>query len=73
MNNQTDNFNEIINEAKAGTLAGGFTNPFSGLVGNFKYRWFDDEPQYESLYTEAHDEAPIDKHKPINKGVDIFV
>lgn len=46
LSNQQDNFNDIINKAKAGTLAGGITNPFSGIIGNFKYRWFGHSPEY---------------------------
>ncbi len=44
-----DNFDEIITKAKEGTLAGGITNPFSGLVGNFKYHWADTRPDYSKL------------------------
>jgi len=71
MNNQTDNFNEIINEAKAGTLAGGFTNPFSGLVGNFRYRWFDEAPNYDSLYTQKQPKQ-IKKKLPYKKRTLIY-
>ena len=49
LNHQEDNFNEIISKAKSGTLAGGFTNPFSGLIGDFRYRWFGDTPDYSHL------------------------
>ncbi|MDX2504484.1 MAG: hypothetical protein QNL62_08410 [Gammaproteobacteria bacterium] len=48
LNHQNDNFDEIINKAKKGTVVGGITNPFSGLVGNFKYRWFDTMPDYSN-------------------------
>ncbi len=49
INNMQDNFDEIINKAKEGTLLGGITNPFSGLVGNFKYRWSGTKPDYSQL------------------------
>ena len=49
ISNMDDNFDEIINKAKEGTLAGGITNPFSGLVGNFKYRWAGTQPDYSKL------------------------
>ena len=49
ISNMKDNFDEIINKAKEGTLAGGITNPFSGLVGNFKYRWTGTRPDYSQL------------------------
>ena len=54
LNHQEDNFDEIITQAKEGTLAGGFTNPFSGLIGNFKYRWFNEPPDYSELYQDGH-------------------
>ncbi len=54
LNHQNDNFNEIINKAKSGTVVGGITNPFSGLIGNFKYRWFGDAPNYDELSTEKN-------------------
>jgi hypothetical protein len=50
LNHQEDNFDEIIAQAKEGTLSGGFTNPFSGLIGNVKYRWFNEPPDYSELY-----------------------
>ncbi len=49
ISNMEDNFDEIINKAKEGTLVGGITNPFSGLVGNFKYRWTGTRPDYSKL------------------------
>ena len=55
LNHQQDNFNDIINKAKAGTLAGGITNPFSGIIGNFKYRWFGDSPEYSELNKQKTD------------------
>jgi hypothetical protein len=80
MNNQTDNFNEIISAAKSGTLAGGFTNPFSGLVGNFRYRWFDEPPNYDSLYTQSHNKKikkviatpAIIKQQPLEESAPSF-
>ncbi|MGH8579537.1 MAG: hypothetical protein ACREVK_05225 [Gammaproteobacteria bacterium] len=33
------NFNEIIQKAGKETLTGGITRPFSGIIGNIKYRW----------------------------------
>ncbi|MCP3852593.1 MAG: hypothetical protein GY694_20550 [Gammaproteobacteria bacterium] len=49
LNHQEDNFDEIISKAKSGTVVGGVTNPFSGIIGNFKYRWFGDAPEYSEL------------------------
>ena len=34
------NFAAIIEQAGKGTVQGGITRPISGLIGNFKYRWF---------------------------------
>ena len=34
------NFATIIDQAGKGTVRGGVTRPLSGLIGNFKYRWF---------------------------------
>ncbi len=34
------NFAAIIQQAGKGTVQGGVTRPLSGLIGNFKYRWF---------------------------------
>ncbi|MGH8658033.1 MAG: hypothetical protein ACREV4_06050 [Gammaproteobacteria bacterium] len=33
------NFNEIIQKAGKETLTGGIRRPFSGIIGNFRYRW----------------------------------
>jgi hypothetical protein len=56
LNHQEDNFDEIISKAKSGTVAGGITNPFSGLIGDFRYRWFGDAPDYSEF-----DKTPNDK------------
>ena len=64
LSNQQDNFDEIINKAKEGTLAGGITNPFSGLVGNFKYRWTGHKPDYSKeleKYTRP-EQTPVTAH-----------
>lgn len=55
LNHQKDNFNEIISKAKSGTVLGGVTNPFSGIIGNFKYRWFGDSPDYSQLNKKTTD------------------
>ena len=49
ISNMEDNFDEIISKAEEGTLLGGITNPFSGLVGNFRYRWTGTRPDYSQL------------------------
>ncbi len=57
LNHQQDNFDEIIAQAKSGTITGGITNPFSGLIGNFRYRWFGDEPDYDNVTHEKASES----------------
>lgn len=37
------NFDEIVQRAGDGTLKGAITRPISGLIGNLKYRWFNDD------------------------------
>lgn len=37
------NFDEIVNAAGDAAVQGAFTHPLSGLVGNLKFRWFDDK------------------------------
>ncbi len=59
LNHQNDNFDKIISKAKSGTVVGGITNPFSGLIGNFKYRWFGDAPNYNKLKTENIEEKAM--------------
>ena len=49
LNNQQDNLDDVITQAKQGTLLRGITNPFSGLIGDFKYRWFGDKPDYSQF------------------------
>ena len=36
------NFEDIVKKAGEGTLRGSITRPISGLIGNLKYRWFND-------------------------------
>ena len=36
------NFAEVVKKAGDGTLKGAITRPISGLIGNLKYRWFND-------------------------------
>ena len=36
------NFEDIVKKAGDGTLMGSITRPISGLIGNLKYRWFND-------------------------------
>ena len=50
------NLSEIIRKAGKGTLQGGVTRPFAGLVGNVKYRWFDDGPPTAVPDQEEEDE-----------------
>jgi len=72
INRQQDNFNEIISKAKKGTLAGGITNPFSGLIGNYRYRWFGDDPDYSKTIQDSDTKqskiltAPDTEEKIIN-------
>lgn len=58
VNHPTDNFEEIIETAKKGTVAGGVTRPFSGIIGDFKYRWFGGKPDYQDAIA---DEPVVDK------------
>ncbi|MCW8932875.1 MAG: hypothetical protein OQL19_21870 [Gammaproteobacteria bacterium] len=73
LNHQEDNFNEIISKAKEGTVVGGVTNPFSGIVGNFKYRFFGEKPKYDELYTppESEDEPSKEVDTPSIKAVPV--
>ncbi len=48
----TDNFEEIVETAKKGTVQGGITRPFSGIIGDFKYRWFAPKPEYQDAITD---------------------
>ncbi len=67
LNHQEDNFDEIISQAKSGTLAGGITNPFSGLIGGFKYRWFGDSPDYSDSNKEDSETAKNEQSKALTK------
>ena len=67
LNHQEDNFDEIISQAKSGTLAGGITNPFSGLIGNFRYRWFDEAPDYSHLKEQDSSKKIKPKSSPLLK------
>ena len=37
------NLNEIIEQAGKGAVLGGLTRPISGLIGNIRHRWMDEE------------------------------
>ena len=37
------NFAEIVQRASDGTVQGAITRPISGLIGNLKYRWFNND------------------------------
>ncbi len=37
------NFDEIVERAGDGTLKGAITRPISGLIGNLRYRWFNND------------------------------
>ncbi|MEN8204890.1 MAG: hypothetical protein ABFS24_02645 [Pseudomonadota bacterium] len=61
------NLGEIIEEAGKGAVLGGFTRPISGLIGNIKHRWMDEEGEpidySDDLLvapTETVEEAPAD-------------
>ena len=62
VNNPTDNFEEIIETAKKGTVQGGFTRPFSGIIGDFKYRWFAPKPDYQDAVIDV---PSVSKNKSV--------
>ncbi len=39
------NLGDIISKAGNAAILGGITRPISGLIGNIKYRWFDDDTE----------------------------
>jgi hypothetical protein len=39
------NLGDIIDEAGKGAVLGGITRPISGLIGNIKHRWMDDDDE----------------------------
>jgi hypothetical protein len=45
------NLDEIITKAGNAAILGGITRPISGLIGNIRYRWFDDDSEVKE-YTE---------------------
>jgi hypothetical protein len=45
------NLDEIITKAGNAAILGGITRPISGLIGNIRYRWFDDDSDVKE-YTE---------------------
>jgi hypothetical protein len=45
------NLGEIITKAGNAAILGGITRPISGLIGNIRYRWFDDDSEAKE-YTE---------------------
>jgi hypothetical protein len=61
------NLSDIISEAGKGAVMGGLTRPISGLIGNIRHRWMDNESEpveySDDLRTtpaEAVEEAPAD-------------
>jgi hypothetical protein len=43
------NLAEILQQASDGTMKGGVTRPFAGIIGNVKYRWFGSRPAKAAL------------------------
>ncbi len=51
------NLSEIIEQAGKGAVLGGLTRPVSGLIGNIRHRWMDEEGEP----VEYTDEPPVDR------------
>jgi hypothetical protein len=45
------NLGDIITKAGNAAILGGITRPISGLIGNIRYRWFEDDSEAKE-YTE---------------------
>ena len=59
------NLGDIINEAGQGAVLGGITRPISGLIGNIRHRWMDEDGEpieytddLQAAPTEAVEEGP---------------
>ena len=69
------NLGDIITEAGQGAVLGGVTRPISGLIGNVRHRWMDNESEpleysddLQAVPTEADEEAPADTPaRPVTK------
>jgi len=55
------NFEDIIRQAEDGTLKGAIMRPISGLIGNLKYRWFNDNSKAQQAAKAARDKAAAPK------------
>jgi hypothetical protein len=51
------NLGDIINEAGQGAVLGGITRPISGLIGNIRHRWMDEDGE-PIEYTDDPQSAP---------------
>ncbi len=54
-NEPVSNFESIIGQAEDGTLKGAIVRPISGLIGNLKYRWFNDDSKAQAAAKAARD------------------
>jgi hypothetical protein len=58
------NLNEIIEQAGKGAVIGGLTRPISGLIGNIRHRWMDEEGEPVEYTGEDVEFAP----SPVTPG-----
>jgi len=73
------NFDEIVNAAGDAAVQGAFRHPLSGLIGNLKFRWFDDDSaarerarearRSRDAVREAEESAASGGELPANAGV----
>jgi hypothetical protein len=61
------NFAEIVERAGDGTLKGSITRPISGLIGNLKYRWFNDNSKAKEAAKRARQKTN-EGRKPATDG-----
>jgi hypothetical protein len=58
------NLSEIIEQAGKGAVIGGLTRPISGLIGNIRHRWMDEEGEPVEYTGEDVEFAP----SPVTPG-----
>jgi len=73
------NLDEIVNAAGDAAVQGAFRHPLSGLIGNLKFRWFDDDSaareraresrRARDAVREAEESAQADRGLPATLGV----
>ena len=58
--NNESNLDDVVSTAGNAAVLGGITRPISGLIGNFRHRWFgdkDDPVPYKEYETESQSKA----------------